>query len=72
MFALRMKRTLLAVGIAVLVSMMFVPHDSAIGIWRGPFFLASIDIIRWDLFVLQTIYVAVLFAVIVNLWPRKK
>jgi hypothetical protein len=57
-----MKRTLLAVGIAVLVSMMFAPHYAGQYIlnWYGPFFLTKEnDIVVWDSFVLQTIFLAI-------------
>jgi len=76
-----MKRTLLAIGIAILASMMAVP----IGFWwsddrgnRGynikmlaPFFFDPAEIL-WRPFILQTVFAAVLFAVIVNLLPRRK
>jgi hypothetical protein len=74
-----MKRTLLAVGLAVLVSLMFVPEGEA---WQGcticvvvngsgfaPFF--SVTSIVWGQFILQTIFLSVLAAVIVNLFPRR-
>jgi hypothetical protein len=76
-----MKRTLLAVGIAVLVSMMFIPCDEwGFYGWRGPQpFWIAIDRmtylnewrLMWPKFILQTVFVAVLFAVIVNLLPRR-
>jgi hypothetical protein len=76
-----MKRTLLAVGVAVLVSLMFVPEGED---WQGcticvvvngsgfaPFF--SVTGIAWGQFILQTIFLSVLTAVIVNVpWRRKK
>ena len=76
-----MKRTLLAVGIAVLVSMMFVPCDRyGFYFWRGPQpFWICIDgltpyqwQVMWPKLVLQTVFLAVLFAIIVNLLPRRK
>lgn len=70
-----MNRTLLAVGVAVLISMMFVPHQGALSVlnWHGPFFSTNSygDPIIWESFVLQTIFLAVAAAVIVNLFPRK-
>jgi len=73
-----MKRTLLAVGLAVLVSMMVVPlgiggHEPVRD--YGPFFLSHFIYdavgaypaeIVWGSFILQTIFLAILFAVIVN------
>jgi hypothetical protein len=71
-----MKRTLLAVVIAVLVSLMVAPHkggnllrSEAYG--HAPIFVASSQIDVRQL-VLQTIFLAVLLAVIVNLEPRRK
>jgi hypothetical protein len=73
-----MKLTLLAIGVAVLVSLMFVPDTD----WPGcticvvvgdsgftPFFLVTR--IAWGQFTLQTIFLAVLGAVLVNLLPGK-
>jgi len=69
-----MKRTLLAVGIAILVSMMAVPrrllHSSNVVDSWLPLF--SDGEIMWEMFILQTIFLAVLLAVIVNLFPRRK
>jgi hypothetical protein len=76
-----MKRTLLAVGIAILVSMMLVPRNS-FWYWspqshpvqlRAPFFMWWSDYPA-DMtgFILQTVFAAVLFAVIANLLPRRK
>jgi hypothetical protein len=73
-----MKRTLLAVGVAVLVSLMFVPDQDWLGckicvvVDRSvfaPFF--SVTRIDWGPFTLQTIFLSVLGAVLVNLLPRK-
>jgi hypothetical protein len=81
-----MKRTLLAVGVAVLLSLMVVPyggynvrlsrHDPAQGFYfRESFFL---DHRGWpmvaDQLILQTVFLGVLAALIVNIrwWPRKK
>jgi hypothetical protein len=71
-----MKRTLLAVEIAVLISLMIAPHSSGNRLRSGgyshaPIFVASSQIDVKQL-VLQTIFLAVLLAVIVNLEPRRK
>ena len=79
-----MKRTLLAVGVAVLISMMLVPehdiHYFGVGSVQGmsdvmrhrPFFWTDPDChVAWDYFALQTIFAATAAAVIVNLFPRK-
>jgi hypothetical protein len=71
-----MKRTLLAVVIAVLISLMIAPHKGgnllgSEGYSHAPFFVASSQIDLKQL-VLQTIFLAVLLAVIVNLEPRRK
>jgi hypothetical protein len=76
-----MKRTLLAVGIAILVSMMLVPRNS-FWYWywpphspvqlRAPFFMWRRDYpVDITGFIWQTVFAAVLFAVIVNLLPRR-
>ena len=84
-----MKRTLLAVGFAVLVSMLLAPHDerSSIGLQGAVFFLfwrlfsfpAGVGFywtrpyygyekkVMIDMLALQTVFLAVLFAVCVNL-----
>lgn len=73
-----MKRTLLAVGVAVLVSLMLVPRGYHTEYYassvqaRLPFFLDSNWAILSEPFVLQTIFLSVLAAVIVNLFPRRK
>jgi prepilin signal peptidase PulO-like enzyme (type II secretory pathway) len=71
-----MERTLLAVLAAVLISLMFAPHRGgnllrAGGYAHTPIFLAfsGVDVKQ---LVLQTIVLAVLLAVIVNLKPRRK
>ena len=71
-----MKRTLLAVVIAVLISLMIAPHKGGNlfrsgGYAHAPFFVASSEIDVKQL-VVQTIFLAVLLAVIVNLEPRRK
>jgi hypothetical protein len=75
-----MKRTLLAIGCAVLASLMLVPHvivSSYSGnrhVWR-PFFMQDWatgrapyygDHVMWGQFVLQTVFACVLAAMIVN------
>ena len=74
-----MKRTLLAVGIAVILWMMLIPRgDYGVHIWL-PFFYDTQWLgfsarnwrINWSAFILQTVFAAVLFAVLVNLLPRR-
>jgi len=63
-----MRRTLLAIGIAVLVSMMLVPRGASMEMYeRLPFFVPSSYGVAWPAFVLQTIFVSVGAAVLVNL-----
>ena len=83
-----MKRTLLAIGIAVLVSMMVAPFfcdncgTDSLAILRAtageswqiiwiPFFAGLNLKFAGTAFTLQTMFLAVLFAVIVNLFPRR-
>ena len=80
-----MKRMLLAVSVAILISMMLVPRGHVDILRYGhakdgnieeflPFFLQSVwptNEIMWQTFMLQTIFLAILAAVIVNLFPRK-
>jgi TRAP-type C4-dicarboxylate transport system permease small subunit len=76
-----MRRTLLPVGFAVLVSMLFVPcHKFGFWGWYGPqpFWIATDTMTAyewrymWPKLILQTVFLAVLFAVIVNIrWRRK-
>jgi hypothetical protein len=66
-----MKRTLLAVIIAILISLMVAPHKRSEGYAHAPIFVASRQIDVKEL-VLQTIFLAVLLAVTVNLQPRRK
>jgi hypothetical protein len=66
-----MKRTLLAVIIGVLISLMVAPHKGGNllrveGYAHAPIFVANRQIDVKQL-VLQTIFIAVLFAVIVNI-----
>jgi len=71
-----MNRTLLAVLIAVLISLMVAPHrggnlSRSEGYAHTPIFVASSQIDVKQL-VLQTIFPAVLLAVTVNLQPPRK
>ena len=71
-----MKRTLLAVIFAVLISLMVAPHRGgnplrSEGYAHAPIFVASKEIDVKQL-VGQTIFLAVLLAVTVNLQPRRK
>ena len=82
-----MRKTFFAIGFAVLVSMMLAPHGGKQGIagW-GPFFSENgLDVtsggIIWyedagrvmiDMLALEMVFLAVLFAVVVNIrWRRK-
>ena len=77
-----MRRTLLAVGFAVLLSMLLAPHGGKYGVdGFGPFFLregftktsgtgifyGTIGRVMMDMLALQIVFLAVLFAVCVNL-----
>jgi len=63
-----MRRTLLAIGISVLVSMMLVPRGAGMEMYeRLPFFVSSSYAVAWPAFILQTIFVSVGAAVLVNL-----
>jgi hypothetical protein len=74
-----LQRTLLAIFFAVMLSLLFAPHSGSgrslfrfSGYARGPFFIMSSHIDGKQL-VLQTIFIAVLFALIVNIpWRRQK
>jgi hypothetical protein len=74
----RLQRTLLAIFFAVMLSLMFAPHSGS-GLLRfanyahGPFFIQPSHIDGKQL-VLQTISIAVLFVLIVNIvwWRRKR
>jgi hypothetical protein len=74
-----MKRTLLAVVIAVLISLMVAPHSGSgrsllrfAGYAHGPFFIMPSYVDGRQL-VLQAIFIAVLFALVVNIpWPHRK
>jgi len=72
-----MKRTLLAIIFAVLLSLMFAPHSGSgrtllrfAGYAHGPFFIMPSYVDGRQL-VLQTIIIAVAAAVIVNLFPQR-
>jgi hypothetical protein len=71
------KRTLLAIFFAVLPSLMFAPHSGRgllrfSGYANGPFFIMP-SYIDGKQLVLQTIFIAVVFALIVNIkWRRRK
>jgi hypothetical protein len=71
------KRTLLAIFFAVMLSLMFAPHSGRgllrfAGYAHGPFFIMP-SYIDGKQLVLQTIFIAVLFALIVNIpWRWKK
>jgi hypothetical protein len=77
-----MRRTLLAVGFAVLLSMMFMPcTEWGFWGWNGPqpFWIAADRMtayewrFMWPKLIVQTVFLAVLFTVIVNLRkPREK
>jgi hypothetical protein len=64
---------------AVLLSLMFAPHSGSgrsllrfAGYAHGPFFIMP-SYVDGRQFVLQTIFISVLFALIVNIpWPRRK
>jgi hypothetical protein len=63
-----MRRTLLALGIAVLVSMMLVPRGASMEMYeRLPFFVSSSYSVAWPALILQTIFICVGAAVLVNL-----
>ena len=67
-----MRRTLLAIGISGLASMMLVPRGPGIEMYdRLPFFVSSSYAVVWPAFILQTIFVSVGAAVLVNLRTPK-
>jgi hypothetical protein len=75
--AKNMRRTLLAVGFAVLLSMMATPHRSWRHNWNcwlvyencqyEPFFRTDASEWDWERLEMQTVFLSVLFAVLVNL-----
>ena len=68
-----MKRTLIAVGVAILASMMWIPEYVP---YQGRHRVSILSLqydIEWPPLILQTIFIAVLFALVVNIpWPRRK
>jgi len=73
----QLQRTLLAIFFAVMLSLMFAPHSGR-GLFRfagyahGPFFIMP-SCIDGKQLVLRTIFIAVVFALIVNIpWRRRK
>jgi len=72
------KRTLLAVGVAVLFSVMFVPTpngpNSDPAVLRYPFYSGKIHRVAWDHMILQTVFAAAAAVIAVNIrWlPQKK
>lgn len=63
-----MRRTLLALGIAVLVSMMLVPRGAEMEMYeRLPFFMSSSYAVAWPALILQTLFISIGAAVLVNL-----
>ena len=73
----RWERTLLAIFFAVMLSLMFAPHSGRgllrfAGYAHGPFFIMPSHVDGKQL-ILQTIVIAAVFALIVNIpWRRKK
>jgi hypothetical protein len=71
---LRMRRSLLALGSALLASLMFVPHVLHNGEMKFlPFYRQQwSDNISWGHLFLQTVFICVLAAMVVNIpWRRK-
>jgi hypothetical protein len=74
-----MKRTLLAIIFAALLSLLFAPHSGSgrsllrfAGYAHGTFFIMPSHVAGRQL-LLQTIFIAVPFALVVNIpWPRRK
>ena len=67
-----MKRTLLAVGVAVLASLMYIPENHGVH-HHVPIIFPNHYGVEWGQLIVQTIFLAVLAAVIVNLFaPRPK
>jgi hypothetical protein len=75
------KRTLLAAGVAVLLSMMATPQKGYRYHWHcwlvyeqcqyQPFFRTNAADWDWKQFQMQTVFAAVAATVIVNLFPRR-
>jgi hypothetical protein len=73
---LGMKRTLLAVGVAVLASLLFVPHGGMhhgviFNRGRGAFWNIPYDRIAVTPLILQTVFAVIVATIIVNLFPRR-
>jgi hypothetical protein len=71
----RLKRTLLAIFLAVMLSLILAPHSGRgllrfMGYAHGPFFTTP-SYIDGKQLLLQTIFLAVLFAMVVNLFRRR-
>ncbi len=71
-----MKRTLVAVGFAILASLLSVPyggmhHGVIFNPGRGTFWNVPYDLIAVTPLILQTVFAAVAAAVIVNLLSRR-
>jgi len=71
-----LKRTLLAMGLAVLVSLMVVPYGNPVMngklSYRAPFFLAHDHYrVQVDDFLLPTLFFVILAATLVNLFPYR-
>ena len=74
-----MKRTLLAVGVAVLASLLFVPYSGMFGGLYGRIFESGhrtfwdvpYNVIAVTPLILQTVFAAVVTAIIVNIFPRR-
>jgi hypothetical protein len=65
-----MRRTLIALGIALLLSMMLVRRGASMEMYeRLPFFMSSSYPVAWPAFILQTIFICLGAAVLVNLRP---
>jgi hypothetical protein len=75
----QLQRTLLAIFFAVMLSLMFAPHSGSgrglfrfSGYARGPLFIMP-SYVDGKQLVLQTIFVAAVFALIVNIpWRRRR
>ena len=73
----QVQRTLLAIFFAVMLSLMLAPHSGRglhrfSGYAHGPFFIMP-SYVDWKQLVLQTVVIAVVFALIVNIpWRRRK
>jgi hypothetical protein len=71
-----MKRTLLAVAVGVLASLLYLPyggmhHGVAFNPGHDRFWSVPIDLIAVTPLILQTVFLGVAAALVVNLLPRK-